>query len=269
MQRRCISSHERLRQKRTKKFKNNEHITTNRPSSFNHQIFKDGSWKNESRWISKWFSELVNLTFWTLKIFTHHALATLHQATRKGHGEFLFATERFLIFWLGVLWWRKKKCFPSIAFLFSLSSKHDAVRSRSCWYIDQGHLGRFTEVDQLTDVGGSTFSPDWTLVINIIKLILHMSKSRTILLLLFILRIWIPLTSDGRGSLIRVVGTFDWVPKKHAAWIIDEEVCELSQWLCVFEFVWALWILTSNVIGSWTSRLARLSIHKRTGMFQH
>ena len=40
--------------------------------------------------------------------------------------------------------------------LFSLSSKHDAVRS---WYIDKGHdLGRFTEndVDQLTDVGGST-----------------------------------------------------------------------------------------------------------------
>ena len=37
--------------------------------------------------------------------------------------------------------------------LFSLSLKHNVVRSL---YIDQGLLVRFMEVDQLTDVGGST-----------------------------------------------------------------------------------------------------------------
>ncbi len=50
----------------------------------------------------------------------------------------------------------KKSVSPRVpGFVFTQFEAYtcNAVRSR---YIDQGHLGRFTEVDQLTDVGGST-----------------------------------------------------------------------------------------------------------------
>ncbi len=47
----------------------------------------------------------------------------------------------------------KKKSVSKRVPLFSLSSKHNAVRSR---HIDQGHLGQFTEVDQFNDVGRSS-----------------------------------------------------------------------------------------------------------------
>ena len=120
----------------TKSLKNNEHITSsNRPLTTQFSKMEAGKMKADE--FRKKIFELVNLMFWTLKI-----LATLLHATTKGHGEFLF---RCILM-------KKKSVSPQVP-LFSLSSKHNAVWSR---YIDQGYLGRFTEIDQLTDVGGST-----------------------------------------------------------------------------------------------------------------
>ncbi len=138
----------------------NGHITTNRLLVRLHpKIIRDGSWKNKSRRILEWFNidfqtkvGITNLTFWTWKSWL--LFITLQE---KGHREFFFfATLRFEIFCLGILWvWCRKK----VCTLKCLCAHQDAVWS---WYIYRGYLGRCTKARLIYRRSvDPTFSRDW------------------------------------------------------------------------------------------------------------